>query len=127
MRYDQNLKSEREKHGYSQKEIAYMLQTSQQQYSRWESGEFQMPIETYKALANIYETSIDKLCDYKSWIDRMYEERNKPFKILTPEEQKEIDTKMFDDLYDQAQDRKKELKALIEQYTEELQFLEKHW
>lgn len=128
MRYQQNLKSAREKHGFSQKEIADLLQTSQQQYSRWESGEFQMPIETYKVIADIYEISIDELCDYKSRFEREYEELCGPFEIITTEEQqRECDQKIIDELYESAQDRKKELKNLIAQYTEELEFLEKYW
>lgn len=38
-----------------------MLDTSQQQYARWESGAWQMPIEHYKTLARFYNVSIDYL------------------------------------------------------------------
>lgn len=132
MRYQQNLKKIREQHKYSQKEVADMLCTSQQQYSRWENGEFQMPIETYKALADIYETSIDELCNSKSRIEQLIEESEKPWIIpKTSKEaeemlQKEIEEEIEKE-YEEVQDRKKELKALIEQYTKELEYLEKHW
>ena len=87
-----------------------------------------MPIETYKVIADIYEISIDELCDYKSRFEREYEELCGPFEIITTEEQqRECDQKIIDELFESAQDRKKELKNLIAQYTEELEFLEKYW
>ena len=51
----------REDHDKTQSEIAAVLDTTQQQYSRWESGSFQMPIECYKILAVYYNVSLDYL------------------------------------------------------------------
>ena len=59
MRYYQNLKEAREDTDKTQAEIAALLGISQQQYARWESGRWQMPIEHYKTLASFYNLSID--------------------------------------------------------------------
>ena len=61
MEFYQRLKDMREDHDKTQSEIASILKTSQQQYSRWESGAYQMPIECYKILAHYYNVSIDYL------------------------------------------------------------------
>lgn len=57
----QNLREVREEHDKSQEQIAKLLQTSRQQYARWESGSWQMPIEHYKTLAVYYNVSLDYL------------------------------------------------------------------
>ena len=44
-----------------QKEIASILNVSQPQYVRYETGENKMPIEKYIKLAKFYDTSIDYL------------------------------------------------------------------
>ena len=61
MQYYQRLRDIREDADKTQTEIAAVLGTSQQQYARWESGMWQMPIEHYKALARFYNISIDYL------------------------------------------------------------------
>lgn len=53
------LKELREEKKVSQKEIANLLNISQQFYSRYEMGEVTMPMEKYKILADFYETSTD--------------------------------------------------------------------
>jgi len=45
----------------SQKDIADILKTTRQQYARWETGEYQCPIEIYKELARYYNVSLDYL------------------------------------------------------------------
>lgn len=57
----QNLREAREEHEKSQEQIARLLQTTRQQYARWESGGWQMPIEHYKTLARYYNVSLDYL------------------------------------------------------------------
>ena len=57
----QRLRDAREDHDKTQTEIADILETTQQQYQRWESGEYQMPIEHYKTLAEYYNVSLDFL------------------------------------------------------------------
>ena len=57
----ERLKDAREDADKTQAEIAALLGTRQQQYARWESGAWQMPIEHYKTLARFYNISIDYL------------------------------------------------------------------
>ena len=59
MQFYQKLRDAREDADKTQAEIASLLGTRQQQYARWESGRWQMPIEHYKTLANFYNLSID--------------------------------------------------------------------
>ena len=61
MQFYQRLRDVREDADKSQSEIAQQLGTTQQQYSRWESGAYQMPIEHYKTLSRFYNVSIDYL------------------------------------------------------------------
>ncbi len=61
MIFHQRLRDMREDHDKTQAEIAVLLQTRQQQYARWESGQWQMPIEHYKTLARYYNVSLDFL------------------------------------------------------------------
>lgn len=61
MQFYQRLRDVREDADKNQSEIAALLATTQQQYSRWESGSRQMPIEHYKTLAEFYNVSIDYL------------------------------------------------------------------
>lgn len=61
MQYYQRLRDIREDADKTQTEIANLLGTRQQQYARWESGSWQMPIEHYKTLARYYNVSIDYL------------------------------------------------------------------
>lgn len=61
MHFYQRLRDVREDADKSQAEIAEQLGTTQQQYSRWECGTYQMPIEHYKTLSKYYNISIDYL------------------------------------------------------------------
>ena len=61
MQFYQRLRDVREDADKTQAEIAALLGTRQQQYARWESGAWQMPIEHYKTLARFYNVSIDYL------------------------------------------------------------------
>ena len=61
MQFYQRLRDVREDADKTQTEIASVLGTRQQQYARWESGAYQMPIEHYKTLARFYNVSLDYL------------------------------------------------------------------
>ena len=61
MIFHQRLRDIREDNDKTQAQIAEIIGTIQQQYSRWESGAWQMPIENYKILAKFYNISIDYL------------------------------------------------------------------
>lgn len=53
------LKDLREDKDLMQKQVADLLNTTQQQYSKYENGIRLIPIDKLNILANFYETSID--------------------------------------------------------------------
>ncbi len=53
------LKDLREDMDLTQKEIANMLNCSQTTYSRYETGDLNVPNEVLKQLAKFYKTSVD--------------------------------------------------------------------
>ena len=55
----QKLKELRKDRNLSQIEIAEILGTTQRQYSRWETGSFQIPFNIIIELAKFYNVSID--------------------------------------------------------------------
>ncbi len=55
------LKEVRIDRGKTQKEIALLLHTTQQQYSKYEIGIQMLPVEKLVILADFYKTSIDYL------------------------------------------------------------------
>lgn len=57
----------REDHDYSQKDIAAVLGISQQHYSKYEKGEYELPLRHFITLAEYYGVSADFLigrCSY---------------------------------------------------------------
>lgn len=60
-KYTQLLKELREDRDLRQSEIAQILGTSQQHYSRYETGEIEMPLRVMDALADYYGVSTDFL------------------------------------------------------------------
>lgn len=61
MTYYENLRVIREDRGYTQKQIADVLETTQQYYSDYENGKREIPIRIYIKLADFYSVSIDYL------------------------------------------------------------------
>jgi len=57
--YYQRLRDLREDMELNQSVIAKILDTSQKQYSRWETGEYPIPFEKVIQLAKFYKVSID--------------------------------------------------------------------
>ena len=55
------IKDIREDKDLTQSEVAKMLNISQTNYSKYELGKINIPLETLKKLALIYDTSIDYL------------------------------------------------------------------
>lgn len=53
------LKDLREDMDLNQSEVASVINTTQQQYSKYELGIRLMPIDKLNVLANFYETSVD--------------------------------------------------------------------
>ena len=61
------LRELREDHDCSQKDIAAVLGISQQHYSKYETGEYELPLRHFITLAKYYEVSADYLigrCSY---------------------------------------------------------------
>lgn len=61
MTYYENLRVIREDRGYTQKQIAEVLETTQQYYSDYENGKRDIPIRIYIILSRFYNVSIDYL------------------------------------------------------------------
>lgn len=61
MTYYENLRVIREDRGYTQKQIAEILETTQQYYSDYENGKRDIPIRIYIILSKFYNVSIDYL------------------------------------------------------------------
>lgn len=57
----QRVKDLREDKDLLQKDIAKILDTTQQQYSRWEKGESEIPLHHAITLAKFYKVSMDYL------------------------------------------------------------------
>lgn len=57
------LKDLREDKDMLQKEISFLLKTTQQQYSKYELGERLIPIDKLIVLANYYNVSLDYICN----------------------------------------------------------------
>ena len=61
MNYYGHLKDLREDNDIKQSRIAEILQTSQQQISKWETGVQMMGVDKYIKLAHFYNVSLDYL------------------------------------------------------------------
>ena len=57
----QRMKDLREDHDLSQEDIAKILQTTQEQISKYETGRQMMGIDKYMKLAKYYNVSLDYL------------------------------------------------------------------
>ena len=72
-----NLKKLRLEHNLTQKELANKINITQSNYSKYEKGILKLDAETLIKIADIFNVSLDYLCEHKF-------ENNK---ILTKEEQ----------------------------------------
>ena len=61
MYYYQRLKDLREDNDLNQTQIAELLGTNQNQYSRWERGAQEIPLHHFIELARFYNVSLDYL------------------------------------------------------------------
>ena len=59
MDYHKRLRELRIEHGYTQEQIAFILHTRQEQYSKYESGKRELPIRHLIALCCLYRVSAD--------------------------------------------------------------------
>lgn len=67
-----NIRNLREDHGFTQKQVAELLNVKQNTYSQYEIGVLHYPIEVLIKLSDLYETSVDYLLGLT--------EENKPYK-----------------------------------------------
>ncbi len=63
MYFYKRIRDTREDHDQSQKEIALILKTTQQNYCRYEKGEIEIPLHHLITLANLWNVSLDYLTD----------------------------------------------------------------
>ena len=61
MTFYENLRIIREDRGFTQKQIADVLETTRQYYSDYENGKRDIPIRVYITLSKFYGVSIDYL------------------------------------------------------------------
>lgn len=61
MKYYQRLRDLRNDYDLSQKDVATLLQTTQPQYTRYETGERELPMHHFITLAKYYNVSLDYL------------------------------------------------------------------
>jgi len=61
-----HLREIRVKNGYSQLEIANVLNTTQQQYSKYETGTQELPARHIVALCKFYKVSADAILGIES-------------------------------------------------------------
>ncbi len=61
------LKQSRKDAHYTQKQVAEMLHMTQQQYSRFENGVFELNYSQIVFLCKLYDISADELFDLKSY------------------------------------------------------------
>ena len=59
----ENLRKIREEKGYTQNDVADILNIKRQQYQLYESGKREIPIIFVKKLATIYKVSVDYLLE----------------------------------------------------------------
>lgn len=67
MTYYENLRVIREDRGYTQKQVAEVLGTTQQYYSDYENGKREIPIRIYITLSRFYNVSIDYLAGQEEY------------------------------------------------------------
>ena len=67
--YYSRIKEIREDKGYTQKDIAKILNTTQQQYSKYELGIQIIPLEKINVLANFYNVNLDYLLGISNKIE----------------------------------------------------------
>ena len=68
--YHQIIRELREDRDLSQTDVAKVLNTTQQMYSRYENGECELPIRHLKTLCGFYEVSADYILSI--WNDQSH-------------------------------------------------------
>ena len=68
MDYCKRLKKLRIENGYTQEQIAFILHTRQEQYSKYENGKRELPIKHLIALCCLYRVSADYVLGIEKFI-----------------------------------------------------------
>lgn len=68
MDYYKRLKEIRIKHGYTQQQIAFILHTRQEQYSKYETGVRELPIKHLITLCCLYKVSSDYILGIEKFV-----------------------------------------------------------
>ena len=72
MEYYQRMKDLREDHDLSQEDIAKVLQTTQEQVSKYETGRQMMGMDKYIKLAKYYNVTLDYLAGLIDMPKKLY-------------------------------------------------------
>ena len=78
MDFYERLRDVREDHDLKQAYIAQLLQTTQQQVSKWERGVQMMGIDKYITLAKFYNVSLDYLAGLIDTPEPLYRKNKRP-------------------------------------------------
>ena len=70
MDYCKRLKQLRIENGYTQEQIAFILHTRQEQYSKYESGKRELPLKHLIALCCLYRVSADYVLGIEKLINK---------------------------------------------------------
>ena len=70
MDYCKRLKQLRVENGYTQEQIAFILHTRQEQYSKYESGKRELPLKHLIALCCLYRVSADYVLGIEKFINK---------------------------------------------------------
>ncbi|MEE1017707.1 MAG: helix-turn-helix transcriptional regulator [Ruminococcus sp.] len=70
MDYHKRLRELRIEHGYTQEQIAFILHTRQEQYSKYENGKRDLPIKHLIALCCLYRVSADYVLGIEKIINK---------------------------------------------------------
>lgn len=70
MDYCKRLKELRIKSGFTQEQIAFILHTRQEQYSKYESGKRELPIRHLITLCCLYKVSSDYVLGIEKFVNK---------------------------------------------------------
>lgn len=89
--YGEKIRQFRKQKGLNQQELGEMLGVSAVSVSKWERAQTQPDIETLRMMADLFNTTIDELCDHEPALVSPQENKltmmARAFRQLTDEEQ----------------------------------------
>ena len=65
MKFNESLKHQRETHGYTQKQLAELINIASRSYQRYEAGEREPNIAILVQIADLFKISLDELVGRK--------------------------------------------------------------